>query len=285
MKKILCLTAFNLMIALFARAVDNIPGITSTGEPKIVFEKMTVDYKGTEGWMNGMMLHIRFTVHDMKDIESDVAVYFYHNDYHRGALKDTNQKYYTSTGDVAVYKRIKPVANPALFEDLQIFMPFDEFDLPPGDYPMIMYVQLIYSKGGLVGELTKQEINFTKPLLNSLTIPTASVDSFVIDHNITENNKTGMRITVKKFSILGMKNTDCSLAIYFEKKDRTKLKSISKTYQSNAGQAAVYQPLSLPYDVAVYDSLSVFIPYEEIMGNIPSRKENLGKIKTKSRAN
>jgi hypothetical protein len=263
MKKIFCIAAFSLFITVCSHAVDHTMFTTATNEAKAVFEKMTVDYKASEGGVNGMMLHIKFTVYDMKDTAAFVAVYFKHNDYHRGALKDTNQKYGSSAGDVAVYKEIKPAFSPALFEDLQIFMPHDEFDLPPGDYDLAMDVKLIKSQGGLISDLTKQDFNYTKPLPNSSIIPTASVDSIVVDHNITENNKTGMRITVKKFSISGMKNIDCSLAIYFEKKDRTKLKSISTTYQSNAGQAAVYQPLSLPYDVSVYDKLSVFIPYEE----------------------
>jgi hypothetical protein len=263
MKKIFSVMAFSLFITICSRAVDHPVVTTATNEAKAVFEKMTVDYKASEGGVNGMMLHIKFTVYDMKDIESFVAVYFVHNDYHRGALKDTNQKYASSSGDIAVYKAIKPAFSPALFEDLQIFMPYDEFDLPPGDYDLTMDVKLIKSQGGLISDLTKQDFTFPKPLPNSSTVPTASVDSIAVDHNITENNKTGMRITVKKFSISGMKNIDCSLAIYFEKKDRTKLKSISKTYQSNAGRAAVYQPLSLPYEVSVYESLSVFIPYEE----------------------
>jgi hypothetical protein len=263
MKKIFSVMVFILLITVFSHAADHTMVTTRANEARAVFEKITVDYKATEAGVNGMMLHIKFTVYDMKDIESFVAVYFVYNDYHRGALKDTNQKYGSSAGDVAVYKAIKPAFSPALFEDLQIFMPYEELDLFPGDYELTMDVKLIRKEGGAISDLTKHDFNFTKPLPNSSTIPTASVDSIAVDHNVTENNKTGMRITVKKFSISGMKNIDCSLAIYFEKKDKTKLKSISKTYQSNAGQAAVYQRLSLPYDVSVYDKLSVFIPYEE----------------------
>lgn len=263
MKKIFCITAFSLFTTVCSLAIDHTLIKTPANEAKAVFEKMNVDYKATEGGLNGMMLHLKFTVYEMKDTDAYVAVYFMHNDYHRGALKDTNQQYGSAAGEVAVYKAIKPAFSPALFEDLQIFMPYNELDLFPGDYELTMNVKLIKKQGGLISELTKHDFNFTKPLPNSSTIPTASIDSIVVDHNVTENNKTGMRITVKKFSISGMKDTDCSLAIYFEKKDRTKLNSISKTYQSNAGQAAVYQRLNLPYDVSVYDKLSVFIPYEE----------------------
>jgi len=263
MKKIFSITVFNLFITLCSLAVDHPVGTISANEAKAVFEKMTVDYKASEGGVNGMMLHLKFTVYEMKDTEAFVAVYFMHNDYHRGALKDTNQKYGSSAGDVAVYKTIKPAFSPALFEDLQIFMPYAEFDLFPGDYDLTMDVKLIRSKGGLISDLTKHDFNFTKPLSNSSIIPTASVDSIVVDHNMTENNKTGMRITLKKLSVTAAKNTECSLAIYFEKKDRTKLKTANSQYQAQSGQTAIFQSLSQLYEISWWDKLVFFIPYEE----------------------
>ncbi len=267
MKKMFCLVAASLFtfslpgFAFGYKVTSCIPG-----EPKAVLDKMTIDYKANENGVNGMMLHLTFTAYDMKDIESSVAIYFMYNDYHRGILKDTNQKYYSSAGDVAVYKSLKPAFSPAFFEDLQIFIPYDELDLLPGDYDLTMDVKLIFDKGGLISELGKENFRFTKPLPNTSTIPTASIDSIRIDQNIAENNKTGMRISLNKFSISGMKDTDCFLAIYFEKKDRTKLQAVNlnSSYRSQGGQIAIFQALTLPYDVSVYDNLAQFIPYEEL---------------------
>ncbi len=258
MKKIFCITAFfSMAVTVCSHAMDQ------KSEPKAVFEKITVDFKAKEDGIDGMMLHLRFTVHDMKDIESSVAVYFLYNDYHRSILKDTNQKYYSGSGDVAVYKNIKPAHNPALFEDLQIFMPYSELDLWPGNYDLMMDVKLIQLQGGEISKLTQYAFNFTKPLPNSSFIPSASVDSVFTEHNITENNKTGTRITLLKFSVVGMKNTDAYLAVYFEKKDRTKLKSTNSAYQTQSGQTALFQTLTLPYDNSVWEKLTLFIPYEE----------------------
>ena len=85
MKKIFFLTVACSMIAsLYCHAMEN------NADPKVLFEKMTVDFKAKEGNADGMMLHLKFTVQSMKDTESTVAVYFAYSDYHRGVLKDTN---------------------------------------------------------------------------------------------------------------------------------------------------------------------------------------------------
>ena len=70
----------------------------------------------------------------MKDMDAYLAVYFKQNNSSGSVLRDKNNKFASSTGDVALYKSIKPAYNPAIYEDLQLFMPYDELDLDPGDY-------------------------------------------------------------------------------------------------------------------------------------------------------
>lgn len=261
MKKILCAAMCVLILIVYGQAMDRISSVNN-GELKVVFEKITVDFKAAQEGENGMMLHLWFTVQDMKDSAATVAVYFMHNDYHRGYLKDTNQRYYSGAGEVAVYKNIKPKTTADAFEDFQLFMPYSELDLFPGDYPLTMDIKLIRTQGGLISQLTRYDFNFTKPIPNTSIIPTASVDSIVIDHNITENNKTGMRINLKKLNISAAKNTENYVAIYFEKKDRTKLKSSNASYQSQSGQSAVFNLLNQVYEVSLWENLALFIPYE-----------------------
>ncbi len=260
MKKISFLLLCVLVLVMCGQAMDRIHA--NNADPKAVFEKITVDFKAMQEGENGMMLHLWFTVHEMKDSGSTIAVYFMHNDYHRGYLKDTNQRYYSGAGEVALYKNIKPKTSADAFEDFQIFMPYSELDLFPGDYPLTMDIKLIKLQGGVISQLTRYDFNFTKPLPNTSIIPSASVDSIVIDHNITENNKTGMRISLKKLSISASKNTENYVAIYFEKKDRTKLKSSNASYQSQSGQAAAYQALNQVYDNSEWANLVLFVPYD-----------------------
>lgn len=60
-----------------------------------------------------------------------------------------------------------------------------------------------------------------------------------------------------------MKNVECYLAVYFEKKNGDKLYGTSSEYRSKRGQAAVYKSLLPGYDEAVYADAQLFMPYSE----------------------
>src|SRR5262245_8183235 len=121
---------------------------------KVKFEKQWMDYGVTENGQLGMRIHLRFQTIGLKDTLASIAIYFEYDD-QRGRLKDNNKTLYSSAGDVAIYKDIKPQFDPALFEDFQLFMPYQELDLYPGKYFLKMDVDLIRSKGGLI-----QHLNF-----------------------------------------------------------------------------------------------------------------------------
>jgi hypothetical protein len=268
MKKILCfIVYFSILFPQYALAGDK------KADPKVVFEKMTVDYKAKENNQDGMMIHLKFAVHNMKDSLAYIAVFFMFNDYHGSALKDSNQQYYSSGGDVALFKDIKPGFDPANYDDLQIFMPYTELDLGPGNYDLAMDTKLIKPDGRVISNLTLYPFNYTEPLPNTSLVPNATVDSVFTEYNIMQNNKTGMRVHIFKLSQTGMKDTDSYLAIYFEKKDRTKLKSITTDYQAQSGQSALFHALKSGYDNAVWEKITLFIPYEEF--GLPKGKHEL----------
>ncbi len=83
-----------------------------------------------------------------------------------------------------------------------------------------------------------------------------------VDYNVTEKGREGMRIHVK-FSTINLKGVDSYLAIFFEKKDGTKILTNNPNYQGKDGRLAVYQSLKPLYDNAVYDDVTFFLPYDE----------------------
>ncbi|HLF45470.1 MAG TPA: hypothetical protein VI548_03550 [Chitinophagaceae bacterium] len=248
----------------------------SSTEPRATFEKMWVDYDITEGGQRGMMLHVKFTAYDMLNMDAFLAIYFEFDDELGGWLKDSNEKYKSSDGFVAVYKSIKPLYNPALFSDLSVFMPYAELDLvEPDIYYLSMDVKLIYKEGGLIQKLTDYPFEYTKPGSNSgapATNASATFENLWADYNITENGKSGIRIHVK-CRLLNMKDIDSHLAIYFETKAGVKLKSDNTNFKSKSGQLAIYKSLKPGYDEAVYNDLQVFIPYDEF--RLPAGKHDL----------
>src|SRR6476646_10109776 len=167
--------------------------------PHATFEKIWVDYDITEDGLKGMRIHLNFTTYEMKDMDSYLAIYFNYNNERGGRLRDKNSKYNSSTGDVAVYQILKPQYDPAVYTDLQLFMPYSELDLDPGSYELSMDIELIYKVGGLIQKLTSYDFEYTKPAVGAPvtgTSPSATFDKMWVDYDVIENGLKGMRIHV-----------------------------------------------------------------------------------------
>lgn len=267
MKKIILFFAIAISVAGNSFAGDIAKVHINTADPSARFDSIWVDYDVTEGDIKGMKIHLSFSAYSMKDMDAYLAIYFEYNDDMAGFLKDKNKKFQSTEGDVAVYKSIKPAYDPAVYKDLQLFMPYSELDLEPGIYDLTMDVKLIYKAGGLLQWLTYHDFEYTKPGspadVESATQADATLDKLWVDYNITENGKLGMRIHVK-FTTMNLKDVDCYVAVYFEKKTGEKITGINTDYRSKSGQLAVYKSLKPAYIETVYDDLKLFMPYSEI---------------------
>src|SRR5262249_49612080 len=151
MKKLMQ-TALLGSLPLFGFAADDLttnsivhmrPCTIPTG-PHATFSKQWVDYDIYEDGSKGMRIHLKFTTYEMKEMDSYVAVYF--QDDYGNKLKDKNQKFYSTSGDVAVYKTLNPCCEATDYDDMQIFMPYDELDLGGGKYNLTMDVDVIYKQ-------------------------------------------------------------------------------------------------------------------------------------------
>ena len=234
--------------------------------PHASFTKQWVDYDVYEDGIKGMRIHVKFTAYEMKEMDSYVAIYF--QDDYGNKLKDKNQKFYSTTGEVAVYKSLNPCCDVTDYDDLQVFMPYDELDLSAGKYNLTMDVDVIYKQGGIIQHLNFYDFEFTQPGSTSTTTRTtsslnATFDKMWVDYDITENGEKGMRIHVK-FGMTNMKDVDSYLAIYFSTKNGEKLTTTNTSYSSKQGQVAVYKSLKPGYDDAVYNDAQIFMPYSQL---------------------
>ena len=261
--------AFFLTLMVFSSSV-NAKG-NPLAEPRATFEKIWVDYDVTEDGWKGMRIHVKFSTYEMKGMDAYLAIYFETKGGTR--LRDNNNKYNSTDGDVAVYKSIKPNYDPAVYDDLQLFMPYTELDREPGEYELRMNVKVIRKEGGMISQLTYHNFEYSKPQpTNSGSTdnsPSAKFEDLWVDYDVTEDGKKGMRIHVK-FRTYNLKDVDCYLAIYFEKENGEILKTESRNYRSESGQVAIFKLLTPGYTETVYDDLKLFMPYSEL---------NLGKGK------
>lgn len=270
-KKVLLSVSCLLIVTLFSAATVSAQNAT--------FDRMWIDYDITENSQKGMLLHTKFTANGLKAADCQIRIKFFYDN--ETPLKDNNQRFYTTEGNVAVFRDIKPGYDPAAYNDFQIFMPYDELDLPYGEYKLKMDVDLIYKSGDLIQHLTWYDFQYSKKppattptnTTNTTgTTPTATFDSMWVEYDVTEEGQRGMRIHAK-FTVSNMKDVKSYLAFYFENENGTRLKSYDKKFESTANDVAVYRSMTPGFDRTVYNDLSAFIPYNEI--HLPSGKYNL----------
>ncbi len=125
------------------------------------FDKLWVDYNVTEEGQVGMRIHVKFVVHNMKNVNSAVAIYFQKEDGTK--LLTNNEEYAAKDGGVAVYKALKPSFDETVYEDLPLFIPYNEFNLSRGKYVLKMDADLIDESSNLIQHLTFENFDFEKP--------------------------------------------------------------------------------------------------------------------------
>ncbi|CAN5868051.1 hypothetical protein BH20ACI4_BH20ACI4_35200 [soil metagenome] len=92
---------------------------------------------------------------------------------------------------------------------------------------------------------------------------TVKFDGIDVDYNVTENGKSGMRMTIN-FTVTGLKEKDSYLAIHFQTRDGDPLPANPGDYRDVKGNLAVFQTLKPDYDETLYKDLKLFLPYDEI---------------------
>jgi hypothetical protein len=238
---------------------------TPSGRPRALFKDLWIDYDVTEGSQKGMRIHVKFTAYSMRNLDSYLAIYF--TDSTGAALRDKNDKFNSSAGEVAVYREMKPGFDPADYDDFTVFMPYDELDLGNGNWDLGMDVKIIYKAGGLITELTKKQFNYkqgpARPTIDEDSV-TAKVNRVWIDYNVTEGGVRGMRIHVN-FEVTGLKGVASELAVRVQNEDGEMLESSSNVYSNDAGELRTFFKMNPGYPTTVYKDATMFLPYQEII--------------------
>jgi hypothetical protein len=230
-------------------------------------DKIWVDFDVYRQNQKGMLIHLKFTVIRMKNVDASVRIMF-KNKANDEFLPDRNRSYYTNTGYVAVFRTLQIDYDPGYYDDLQIFMPYEELDLSPfpGRYELSMDVDVIYTDTGeLISHLTFYGFEYFEPEM-------ATVERVWVDYNVTQGGKKGMLVHVK-MRVKGLKQTNSYLAIYFEKIDGQPVKGKSLKFRTKDGSMTGFIDLKPCFDVTFYDDLSIFIPYDEFA--LPPGKHTL----------
>lgn len=135
---------------------------TCVTNPTATFGRMWVDYNTTRNGRRGMLVHLNATVVDMKGQRGYLAFYFQKKDGTRLYSSNPNFRSNERSGQLALYFEITPAYERTLYDDAQVFMPYDEFNVARGNHNLQMDVDLIKSDGALIQHLSFYDFWFDK---------------------------------------------------------------------------------------------------------------------------
>lgn len=105
------------------------PPVVQLTAPIFSFSDVAVDFDGydekTE--QDGMVFSSDFKVKNGLKQEFTMAIYFYAAN--NMPLKDTNKKFYSTSGQVAVFRKFVPAFPDAVYNKFEVFMPYEELEL------------------------------------------------------------------------------------------------------------------------------------------------------------
>lgn len=154
------LTAVLLSLMFSTIAAPGQPASKSS-VPSATFQKIWVDHNFTEAGKRGMRIHTAFKVFAMKGVPSYLQINFQTGD--GKPLMDKNGEFDHEDGSVAAFRELKPVYDAETYEDVTVFMPYAELDLPSGKRQLKMDVDVIHEDGRLIQHLTLYDFEYIKP--------------------------------------------------------------------------------------------------------------------------
>ncbi len=118
-------------------------------DPEAIFEGARVVHNVTVNGVKGMRVHAKFRVKYGLDVACMMIAYFYFDDADNTKLKTSDPNYRSKDGTVSAHTNFTPAYDPAVYNDLQIFMPYDGLNMESGDeYDLKFYLALYDKEGG-----------------------------------------------------------------------------------------------------------------------------------------
>ena len=118
-------------------------------DPEAVYQGARIVHNVTVKGQKGMRVHAKFTVKHGLDVNCRLIAYFYYDDSDNSPLKaGDDARYRTKNGNVSAFTNFTPAYDPAVYNDLQIFIPYDALNMESGDeYDLKFYLALYDNEG------------------------------------------------------------------------------------------------------------------------------------------
>src|SRR6267142_480470 len=118
-------------------------------DPEAIYEGARIVHNVTVDGEKGMRVHAKFHVRYGKGVPCMLIAYFYYDDADNTPLKAGDENYQDKKGNVSAHTNFTPGYDPAVYNDLQIFVPYDALNMQSGDqYELKFYLALYDKEGG-----------------------------------------------------------------------------------------------------------------------------------------
>lgn len=121
----------------------------SVTDPEAVYQGARIVHNVTVKGEKGMRVHAKFTVKHGLSVSCRMIAYFYYDDSDNTPLRaGDDARYRDQKGNVSAYTNFTPGYDPAVYNDLQIFIPYDALNMESGDeYDLKFYLSLYDNEG------------------------------------------------------------------------------------------------------------------------------------------
>lgn len=228
----------------------------NTTNPWSKLQDLQIEYNVTEKGLAGIRIKQDFLIYNVQNKECIMAVYFYNAD-NNLPLKDKNGTYTSRDGNVAGYNYFTPAYPNTQFNDLSVFIPYDELELGSGNFRLKCYVAIfdpalkMITSGGYQYFTFGQGINCKEVKLQA------------------KFNDISQQIQITPvFTIENAKDIKCHAVAYFYTSQGTPLKDYNSLYNTRDGTVASTVDFTPGYAVTLYNNnqtdFLIGLPYTEL---------------------
>ena len=117
-------------------------------DPEATYEGARIEHNVTVEDVKGMRVHAKFRVRYGKDVPSMLIAYFYYDDASNTPLKADDPNFRDKKGNVSCHVNFTPAYDPAIYEDLTLFMPYEGLNVKSGGSYDLKFFLALYDKDG-----------------------------------------------------------------------------------------------------------------------------------------
>jgi hypothetical protein len=119
--------------------------VRAIDDPEAVYQGARIVHNVTVKGEKGMRVHAKFTVKHGYDVSCKMIAYFYYDDADNTPLTAGDDvRYRTKTGKVSAQTNFTPKYDPAVYNDLQIFIPYDALNMESGEVHDLKFYLSLY---------------------------------------------------------------------------------------------------------------------------------------------